>query len=156
MHDSTQETQDHIALVNEGIGEFIYELERQAHRHDASKLQEPEKSMFDKYTPMLRSLTYGSEEYHRILEEMKNTALAQHYQHNSHHPEHYAEGVAGMTLMDVVEMFCDWRAAVQRHDDGSLLESIKHNKERFGISDQLTQIFLNTAIELGWLESEGE
>lgn len=59
-------------------------------------------------------------------------------------------GIAGMTLIDLVEMFCDWAAAVQRHADGDLARSIEINRERFGISDQLAQILENTRI---WLQS---
>jgi hypothetical protein len=51
----------------------------------------------------------------------------------------------GMTLVDLVEMFCDWYAATKRHEDGSIMKSIEINKERFNISDDLVNIFINTA-----------
>ena len=77
-------------------------------------------------------------------------ALKHHYEVNSHHPEHYDNGVAGMSLLDVMEMFCDWRAAAQRHSDGTFKKSLVINQERFAISDQLASIFENTRLELGW------
>jgi hypothetical protein len=53
--------------------------------------------------------------------------------------------VDGMNLIDIMEMFCDWLAAVDRHDDGCIFDSIKINKERFTLSPQLESIFMNTA-----------
>jgi hypothetical protein len=58
--------------------------------------------------------------------------------------------INGMSLLDIVEMFADWKAAGMRHADGNFIDSLKHNRERFKISDQLFQVFLNTAKELGW------
>ena len=50
-----------------------------------------------------------------------------------------------MTLIDLLEMFCDWKASTLRHNDGNLLRSIETNAERFKIDSQLTQILINTA-----------
>lgn len=50
-----------------------------------------------------------------------------------------------MNLVDLIEMFCDWKAATMRHHDGNLLKSIKINAERFGINPQLVKILENTA-----------
>lgn len=58
--------------------------------------------------------------------------------------------VDGMTLLDLVEMFCDWKAATERHADGSIVKSIQHNKGRFNISPQLVSILENTRREMGW------
>lgn len=77
-------------------------------------------------------------------------ALDHHYANNAHHPEHFPNGVNGMTLLDIVEMFCDWKAATERHADGSLARSIQINRERFGISDQLAEIMENTRREMNW------
>ncbi|MBI5954360.1 MAG: hypothetical protein HY865_22110 [Chloroflexi bacterium] len=121
--------------------------------HDASKLQEPEKSMYDKFTPMLRSLTYGSDEYKATLKEM-GAALDHHYRVNSHHPEHYPNGINGMSLIDLIEMLADWKAASLRHADGNILKSLEVNRVRFGMSDQLFEIFKNTVIEMGWMVKE--
>lgn len=56
-------------------------------------------------------------------------------------PEH---GIHGMTLLDLVEMFCDWKAATLRHKDGDIRRSIELNQKRFGYSDDLKRILLNT------------
>jgi hypothetical protein len=52
--------------------------------------------------------------------------------------------VDGMNLLDLVEMFCDWKAATMRHADGDISRSITQNTERFSLSPQLAQIFQNT------------
>jgi hypothetical protein len=53
-------------------------------------------------------------------------------------------GLSGMTLVDLVEMLCDWKAATLRHADGDIRKSIEGNQKRFGYSDELKQIMLNT------------
>ena len=50
----------------------------------------------------------------------------------------------GMTLVDLLEMICDWKAATMRHIDGDIYKSLVDNKKRFGISDDLYEILLNT------------
>lgn len=54
------------------------------------------------------------------------------------------EGLRGMSLLDVLEMLCDWKAATARHDDGDIRKSIEINQRRFCYSDELKQILLNT------------
>jgi hypothetical protein len=41
-------------------------------------------------------------------------------------------------------MFCDWKAATMRHNDGDIRKSIEINKKRFKMSEDLAQIFRNT------------
>lgn len=72
-------------------------------------------------------------------------ALEHHYANYRHHPEHFVDGVNDMNLIDLVEMICDWKASTLRHNDGNLLKSIEINAQRFGMSEQLTQILVNTA-----------
>lgn len=138
-----RETYKHIYSVRQKMGVFMMRIGKRALEHDQSKLEDPEKTKFREVTPRLRGLTYGSEEYKSSLKDL-GEALDHHYKNNSHHPEHFSNGIAGMDLLDVVEMFCDWLAAVERHEDGDIMKSINHNKERFGISDQLVDILKNT------------
>jgi hypothetical protein len=49
-----------------------------------------------------------------------------------------------MTLIDLCEMIADWKAATLRHNDGDILKSIEINQSRFGYSDEVKQILLNT------------
>lgn len=61
-------------------------------------------------------------------------------------------GINGMTLLDLIEMLCDWKAAGERHNDGSIQKSLEINQKRFHIQKQLQGIIENTARELGWLD----
>jgi arsenate reductase-like glutaredoxin family protein len=81
-------------------------------------------------------------------------ALKHHYQANSHHPEYYEAGVAGMTLLDLLEMLVDWKAATLRHTNGDLRRSLNINTERFHIDSQLKAILENTAMALGLLQDK--
>lgn len=149
-YDSEDETRKHIGRVQILMLVAVAKFCEQVSGHDASKLEEPEKSAFDEMTPKLKGSTYGSDEYKAFLVALK-PALDHHYAVNRHHPEHFAAGVSGMGLLDVLEMLCDWKAATERHADGDLARSIEINKARFGISDQLAAILINTAERLGWL-----
>ena len=149
--DSTMETLNHINRVKELTVELTNKIENQISVHDSSKLEDPEKSFFDKHTRELKGLTYGSEEYKNTLAKLK-PALDHHYANNSHHPEFHSNGIDGMTLMDLVEMLCDWKAATERHANGSIKKSLEHNKSRFQISAQLLSILENTVKELGWMD----
>ncbi len=148
-YDSKVDTEKHIQSIRKFLDEFRIELYRRGFGHDDSKLYSPERELFDEYTPKLSAVEYGSEEYNRYLKEM-GKALDHHYKHNSHHPEHYENGINGMNLVDIVEMFCDWKAASMRHEDGNLVHSIHQNQDRFNMSEQLTNIFLNTAKLFDW------
>lgn len=141
------ETLKHIHNVEKFISIFINNMINRAHEHDRSKLESPELEIFTEYTPKLAHTTYGSKEYKEYLKEM-NVALKHHYANNTHHPEHFRNGIDDMTLIDVMEMLCDWKAASLRHDDGDIHASIDINAKRFNCSEQLKQILYNTAHEL--------
>ena len=143
VYDSKEDTIKHINQVVKYIDVCIDELVYRANNHDNSKLKDPEKEIFDIYTPKLKDTTYGSEEYNTYLSEMK-VALDHHYKHNRHHPEHFNSNISKMNLIDIIEMICDWLAATKRHSNGNIYKSIEHNQKRFGYSDELKQIFINT------------
>lgn len=157
-YDSRPETRQHIERVRYFLAKATTNLRIRGGQHDRSKLEEPELSAFDEATPKLASLTYGSEEYKASLREL-GPALQHHFEYNDHHPEHFENGVRGMSLMALLEMLCDWRAASermkQRTDDPEKVVTFEsgllHNKERFGISDDLYDILVNTARELGMM-----
>lgn len=125
-YDSRPETYEHIAVVRSLLHGVVKELLDRAHGHDASKLVDPELATFDEYTPKLRDSTFGSDEYKSFLVGMGD-GLRHHYQHNRHHPEHHEDGIVGMTLIDLVEMICDWLAATRRHADGDIGRSTRSN-----------------------------
>lgn len=143
MYDSREDTKKHIRQVRvftEKIAEAIID---RGDYHDFSKFREPEKPIFDKYTPKLAETTYGSDEYKKYLKEMK-VALDHHYSENRHHPEYHSNGIRDMNLVDLIEMLCDWRAATMRHNDGDIMKSIELNQKRFGYDDSIKQLLINT------------
>lgn len=183
-YDSSKDTLLHIQKVQRYMLAFATQLIERAMAHDASKLESPEKEFFDRYTPLLASLEYGSLEYGQALEDLR-PALGHHYKANSHHPEHYmyyecggcfarysaemkggkcpkcgydifeqGTGVYGMNLLDIVEMLCDWKAASERHQTGNFEKSLEINAARFNLQRQLVVIFENTGIDMGWIKSE--
>lgn len=79
-------------------------------------------------------------------------AVAHHYAENSHHPEHYQAGVAGMSLLDLIEMVCDWKAAGEASPNGDFARSLELNRERFNLSPELVAILENTGREMGWIK----
>ena len=151
VYDSRPDTYEHIGVVRGLLNEVIAGLLRRAHLHDGSKLQSPEREIFDEYTPKLRDTTYGSDEYKGYLEAM-GEGLKHHYAANRHHPEHFENGIEDMNLLDVLEMLADWKAATQRHADGDLARSIEQNAERFGYGILVEDLLRNTARDMGWLE----
>jgi len=148
-YDSTADTLLHSRRVGELLVSVIDALAHRAVNHDLSKTKSPELEMFNEFTPKLKHSTYGSDEYKGFLAEMQE-GLKVHYANNRHHPEHYREGISGMTLIDLIEMLADWKAATERHDDGDIQRSLEINQERFGIDDQLQAILTNTILLLGW------
>jgi hypothetical protein len=147
--DSSKDTKKHIKTVRMLIGQAVTKLLERSIAHDKSKLQPPEKEMFDIYTPKLQATTYGSDEYKSALVQM-GVALKHHYEVNQHHPEHYEHGLCEMSLIDIFEMLADWKAAGLRHADGDMLKSLEINRVRFGISAQLHDILINTVREMQW------
>lgn len=155
-YDSRPETREHIERVRWFLNRAKVNLNARGEMHDKSKLLPPEVEAFDIATPKLAGLVYGSEEYKESLRDL-GPALRHHFEVNDHHPEHFENGVRGMSLMALIEMLCDWRAASertkQRTDDPekvkTFADGLAYQKERFGISDDLYEILLNTARELG-------
>ncbi len=144
-HDVIRSTAAHIRRVGDLLVEQSHALMKRAVHHDSSKWSVAEYPYFEEATPRLADLVYGSEEYRQQMIAIK-PAIKHHQATNSHHPEHYPNGISDMDLLDLVEMLCDWKAAGERQVDGDILRSLEINKERFGIDDQLYNVLRTTAI----------
>lgn len=140
---TNNDTWRHIWTVQKYLLGMTKKLIDRAHAHDQTKLAAPEVALFTEFTPKLASTTYGSEEYEGYRKAL-GPALDHHYGHNDHHPEHFKSGLEDMNLLQLLEMFCDWKAASERHSDGNIRKSIEINAERFGMTPQLRRIFENT------------
>ena len=141
---TNNETRKHIMNVGTYIGVVINLLFKRALNHDSTKLETPEVEGCTAHTDALSKSTYGSPEYHERCGDGLKPALDHHYAKNRHHPEHYPNGIEDMNLIDMLEMVCDWKAATLRHNDGNILQSIEHNKDRFKMDPQLAKIIQNT------------
>ena len=150
MADSRPVTEKHIARVAQLLNEAATELSRRGVVHDLSKFDPIEKGPLDEMQRLIDEegqAPYGTDEYRRRTG-LLGPMLANHYAMNSHHPEHYENGVDGMDLFDVVEMFFDWKAASERGEESSI--GLSHSVKRFGIEPQLASILQNTADRLGY------
>jgi hypothetical protein len=139
-YDCTNDVLEHRNRVAFWIGWLTDVLDYRAVHHDESKLQSPEKVIFDEYVPMLNVLEFGSDAYKSALEKM-GEGLKHHYGANQHHPEHFPNGISGMTIWDLVEMLADWMAAASVKNDNI---DLSYLQERFNISPQLMGIIANT------------
>lgn len=137
----------HKQEVANYMGIIATQLFQRAANHDNSKFSPEEFEVFEEMTPLLETLTYGSEEYKQALAKMQ-PALDHHYRENNHHPEYYEDGIEGMSLIDLIEMVCDWMAATKRVQNGDISTSLEINKKRFGIDDQLAKILENTVVTI--------
>jgi hypothetical protein len=151
-YDSAKDTLEHINNVRSKILKVVADLIERGFHHDASKLETPEKEAYDRHTPALRTLEYGSQAYKDVLAKMK-PAIDHHYSVSRHHPEFFADSINGMNLIDLLEMILDWKAAGERHvlKPTDIFKSIDINAERFKMEPQLVQILKNTATYL-WYE----
>ena len=136
-------TTAHKFWVTYYLLDIILNLISRAFLHDLSKYSPVECTAFFRTIHKLRVTPYGTVEYDDLLKEVK-PALDHHYKVNRHHPEFHNEGLKKFTLIDLIEMYCDWKAAVRRHNTGNMFRSIEINKDRFKMDDQLIEILRNT------------
>jgi hypothetical protein len=148
--EAMRETGKHIRRVQTLMAEATANLTKRSIVHDESKWGPEEWPHFAEATARLRGITYGSPEYKASLDSIR-PAIDHHQQNNTHHPEFWDNGVKDMTLLDLIEMLADWKAAGERHADGSLTRSIEVNAERFKMPAAIVAQLKNTAWELGWL-----
>lgn len=112
--------------------------------HDNSKLFSSEAYWYGKHLPLFKTVRYGSEEYNTVLNKFQHS-IDHHYSLNPHHPEHHQNGYRGMGLVDLVEMYCDWKAASKKKvGTGDFHKSLEINKSRFNMSEDVVDIFKNS------------
>lgn len=140
------ETYKHVKSVREKLNIIIKDLIDRGQHHDDSKFESPEREIFGANYTKLGQTVYGTPEYEELLKEVK-PALDNHYAKNRHHTEHRRNGVNGMTLTDLQEMFADWWAATERNKNGNIHQSLIRNAVKYNFSPQLTEIFENTIRE---------
>ncbi len=97
----------HKFIVLKFLNTMIHDLIRRGETHDDSKFSDDE---FDEYVKATQEFQgpYGTEQNDAVREKYK-ALFERHARRNSHHPEHYPDGVDGMTLMDIMEMLRYWK-----------------------------------------------
>ena len=149
-----QNTRDEIVAHIQRVQHYLDTMQRNLHErslvHDASKLQQPELDGFVALHEILRTHGYGSPEY---VASLASGTVQHHYAANDHHPEHYPNGIRGMSLMALMEMLADWKAASERYQDPALAR-LRLNLARFGVGEELAAILKNTLDELEWEYSD--
>lgn len=138
---------DHREKVYKYVMIICKQLINRALVHDLSKDDKFECNIFSKYISELSKITYGDKKYFEIMEKLK-PALEHHYKNNRHHPEHFKNGINDMNIVDIIEMFCDWKASTERHIDGDIEKSIEINSKRFCINEQIIKILKNSIVLL--------
>ena len=138
----------HVRAVQANMYRVMQDLLTRMIGHDASKL-EPEELALVVGKSRLNSIAYGTPEYNAALAEVKE-AVDHHYSCNPHHPDYYDGGVSDMSLLDLLEMLCDWKAAAEENSS-TLAASIDTNVDRFDISKEMAAILRKTAKDLGWI-----
>lgn len=125
MKKEKAETEQHILQVGKLIALFCLQLLKRINTHDSSKFSKEESAGMVEVTAENRESLQSVYDYHR--------------KHNRHHIEYHG-GVSNMTLIDIIEMLCDW---IDSSDDIEL--SIETNQKTYGYSDELKHILINTA-----------
>lgn len=133
---------DHIARVKKRLIDFIGELYNRVHTHDVSKLNEPEHSLWIKMDQEPR-YPYGSKEYKDKIERNQKV-FELHYKNNSHHPEHYYNGILDMDLIDLIEMLIDWISYKDEISIEDAVDLIDKQSERYNLSMDLQCVLKNT------------
>lgn len=142
--DTEEYIKGHISRVRKHINTFVQLLLKRAMNHDKSKLEEPEFSWWKEMDSEPR-YPYGSEEYKQKIKKW-NKVFKHHYKYNRHHPEHYDYGVSEMTLVDIVEMMCDWLGYKDTITISEALKVCDEQMKRYNISDDVRQIIFNTLL----------
>ena len=142
--DTEEYIKGHISRVRKHINTFVQLLLKRAINHDKSKLEEPELSWWKEMDKEPR-YPYSSEEYKQKIKRW-DKVFKHHYKYNRHHPEHYEYGVSEMTLVDIVEMMCDWLGYKDTTTISEALKVCDEQMRRYNIPDGIRQIIFNTLL----------
>lgn len=103
--------------------------------HDNSKIEcEDEVMALSRIINDKSSLKDASKQ----LSPIKKDAIALHWKHNSHHPEHF-QSAMDMSKLDIMEMCCDWHARSEQYKTDFLPYVEQRQKDRFHFPDWMFQ-----------------
>lgn len=140
--DRTQNFVEHKTTVVQYLLYITEDLRHRAVVHDDSKLDQFEKDMYDALSKEYKhhkSKSNISEKSKMIIKR----GLEHHYCLNNHHPEHFKNGINDMTLIDIIEMLCDWMTYADRcHKD--INEIIDYYQHKYNFSNEFKTLINNT------------
>ena len=135
----------HKYLVVKFLSPVIQDLIKRMAEHDDSKFDEDEFPGFVQAKEEFKLVQFGTEEYENLRQKFAKY-IESHYKKNRHHPEFHPNGIEDMTLLDLLEMLIDWKAASLRNrDNGTIEKSIRISSEKYKLNPQLIKILENTA-----------
>lgn len=123
----------HQVLVRTYLLRLAHQLEERALLHDLSKFSLDEFEGMVSLNSIARGQRLDSPGYKDTL---RSEAIKLHWSRNSHHPEYHKDGIKDMSLLDLIEMVIDWRAASETYKRTSFGESLQIQKERFKMTEE--------------------
>lgn len=137
--------QKHKSSVKEKVAYLSNKLKERAEKHDDSKLETPELNWLIDMDREPR-YTYGTPEYFDKMKRWQKF-FDHHYKRNRHHPDHFANGVHDMNLVDLCEYCCDIISYYDEMHPEDAIKTIEAQKERFGFDNQLSDVLKNTLLD---------
>jgi len=115
-------------------------------KHDASKLEEPERSAYIDPVWELNTtdVPYGSDRYKELISQM-GEGWKHHELVNDHHVGYFEphNPIKRMNLFVLMEMCCDWIAAASKKNNDPEL-ALDQLIQKYNVDEQLQQIIRNT------------
>lgn len=139
----------HIMTVQALMRQVAHYLLERADRHDLSKLAPDELGGLIEIDRIADEKGLNSPEYMAAL---SGGAIQLHRSRHSHHPEYHPDGVNDMSLVDLIEMVCDWKAANLLRGHPEWHKSIEMMAERLELSPYQTWLINLIAAALEGLE----
>jgi len=153
------DTRKHQQTVAKILIACAMKMLKRATEHDASKLEEPEKSHYidPVYHLNTEEVPYGSERYKELTAQMGG-GWDHHKMNNDHHIEFFEpyavqtlnDPIRALDLFALMEMLADWIAASQRRGNDPW-EALKFMEKKHPVDEQLSAIIRNT---LAMMESK--
>ena len=118
-------------MENNGAVEHAKMLMERAKIHDDSKIScEDELNALSRIINDKSTLVDSSKQ----LSPIKQDAIKLHWEHNTHHPEHFKTPM-DMSKLDIMEMCCDWHARSTQYNTDFLKFVEERQKDRFHFPD---------------------
>lgn len=144
------DTMLHVTEVQENLEEIASQLRRRGFAHDRTKFQKTEFDAFVSTREKFKKANFGSKEYQECTDAVQ-LAVDHHYKYNRHHTGRWPNGIDDMSLIDIIEMLADWKAAERRSPDKQLIDTLDYAFKKYKIGGQLALIIKNTLKDLKWI-----